>query len=40
VKLTVAVDACAGAKTIKLTGLVILSADIATLPGKTFALIP
>ena len=39
-KLTVAVDACAGANTIKLTGLVILSADIGTFPGKTFALIP
>jgi hypothetical protein len=31
---------CAGANTIKVTGLVILSAEIATLPGKTLALIP
>jgi hypothetical protein len=29
-KLTVAVDACAGAKTIKAVGLVILSAEIGT----------
>jgi hypothetical protein len=39
-KVTVAVDACAGANTIKVIGFVILSADIGTLPGKMLALMP
>ena len=39
-KATVFPDAWAGANTIKVTGLVILSAEIGTLPGKILALIP